>query len=68
MGIRQRFFEQLENISIEGIDIPLVLLLFFIILFVALRYGKKDDGKTVFDGGNPRMEKFDEKDDNEGFI
>jgi len=35
------FFSQLENISLEGLDIPLVILLYSLIL---LRHGKKDDG------------------------
>jgi len=68
MTIRQRFLEQLDNLSIEGVDISLGILLLIIILFVAFKFGKKDDGKTIFDGSNSHWETFDEKDDNEGFI
>ena len=68
MTVKQRFFELLDNISIEGVDITLGVLLFFMIVFVALRYGKKDDGKTIFNGGSRRMDTFDKKGDNEGFV
>lgn len=68
MTIKQRFFELLDNISIEGVDITLGFLLFFMIFIVALRYGKKDDGKTIFNGGSRRMDTFDKKGDNEGFV
>lgn len=66
--VKQRFFELLDNISIESVDITLGFLLFFMIVFVALRYGKKDDGKTIFDGGSRTMHTFDKEDDNEGFV
>ena len=68
MNVRQRFFELLDNISMEGVDITIGSLIFFMIVFVASRYGKKDNGKTIFDGSNHRMEKFDKKDENKGFI
>lgn len=68
MTVKQRFFELLDNISIEGVDITLGVLLFFMIVFVALRYGKKDDGKTIFNGGSRHMDTFDKKNDNEGFV
>jgi len=68
MTVKQRFFELLDNISIEGVDITLGVLLFFMIVFVALRYGKKDDGKTIFNGGSRDMDTFDKKNDNEGFV
>ena len=68
MTVKQRFFQLLDNISFDDIDAPLVILLSVIIIILALKFGKKDDGKTIFDGSKHRMETFDKKDDNEGFI
>ena len=50
MTIKQRFFQLLDDISVEGIDIPVTILIFIILLIFAFRFGKKDDGKTIFQG------------------
>jgi len=68
MTVKKRFFELLDNISIEGVDIPLTILIFIILLIVAFRFGKKDDGKTIFHGNEYDRGTFGKKDDNEGFI
>ena len=68
MTVIRKFLETLDNISFDDIDAPLVISLSVIIIILAFKFGKKDDGKTIFDGSNHRMETFDKKNDNEGFI
>ena len=68
MAVIRKLLETLDNISLDDIDVPLVILLSVIIIILAFKFGKKDNGKTIFDGSVHRMETFDKKDDNEGFI
>ena len=68
MSFIRKFLETLDNISLDEIDVPLVILITAIILIIAFKFGKKDDGKTIFNGGSDRMDTFDKKSDNEGFI
>ena len=68
MTIKQKFFQLLDDISVEGIDIPVTILIFIILLIIAFRFGKKDDGKTIFQGSEYNKGTFRGKDDNEGFI
>ena len=68
MTVIRKFLETLDNISLDDLDVPLVILITVTILIIAFKFGKKDDRKTIFDGSNRRMETFDKKDDNEGYI
>lgn len=67
MTVRQRFFKQLETISLDGIDIPLAIILFIIVIIIALKFGKKDEGKTIFTASQHHVKPFG-KDDTEGYI
>ena len=68
MTVIRKFLETLDNISFDDIDIPLVILLSVIIIILAFKFGKKDDGKTIFTGSEEYRRKYDDKNDNEGFI
>ena len=69
MTVIRKFLETLDNISFDDIDAPLVILLSVIIIILAFKFGKKDDGKTIFTGSEEYRRKYDDKkDDNEGFI
>ena len=68
MTVIRKFLETLDNISFDDIDTPLVILLSVIIIILAFKFGKKDDGKTIFTGSEEYRRKYDDKNDNEGFI
>ena len=69
MTVVRKILETLDNISFDDIDVPLVILLSVIIIILAFKFGKKDDGKTIFTGSEEYRRKYDDKkDDNEGFI
>jgi len=64
MRLRRKLLEQLDNISLNEIDIPLAILLFFAIIIIGFKFGKTDDGKTI---PSEPLKEF-RKDDNEGYI
>ena len=66
MTVIRKFLETLDNISLDDLDVPLVILITVTILIIVFK--KKEYGKTIFDGSNRSMETFDKKDDNEGYI
>lgn len=68
MAVIRKLLETLDNISLDDIDVPLVILLSVIIIILAFKFGKKDDGKTIFTGSEKYRRKYDDKNDNEGFI
>ena len=68
MTVIRKLLETLDNISLDDIDVPLVILLSVIIIILAFKFGKKDDGKTIFTGSEEYRRKYDDKNDNEGFI
>lgn len=68
MAVIRKLLETLDNISLDDIDVPLVILLSVIIIILAFKFGKKDDGKTIFTGSEEYRRKYDDKNDNEGFI
>ena len=68
MAVIRKLLESLDNISLDDIDVPLVILLSVIIIILAFKFGKKDDGKTIFTGSEEYRRKYDDKNDNEGFI
>lgn len=68
MSFIRKFLETLDNISLDEIDVPLVILITAIILIIAFKFGKKDDGKTIFTGSEEYRRKYENKNDNEGFI
>ena len=45
MAVIRKLLETLDNISLDDIDVPLVILLSVIIIILAFKFGKKDDGK-----------------------
>lgn len=68
MTVVRKILETLDNISFDDTDVPLVILLSVIIIILAFKFGKKDDGKTIFTGSEEYRRKYDDKNDNEGFI
>lgn len=68
MTVVRKILKTLDNISFDDIDAPLVILLSVIIIILAFKFGKKDDGKTIFTGSEEYRRKYDDKNDNEGFI
>jgi hypothetical protein len=68
MTVIRKFFETLDNTSLDDIDVPLVILITVIIIILAFKFGKKDDGKTIFTGSEEYRRKYENKSDHEGFI
>ena len=68
MAVIRKILETLDNISLDDIDVPLVILLSVIIIILTFKFGNKDDGKTIFTGSEEYRRKYDDKNDNEGFI
>lgn len=68
MTVVRKILETLDNISFDDTDVPLVILLSVIIIILAFKFGKKDDGKTIFTGSEEYRRKYDDRNDNEGFI
>lgn len=54
----------IEQLSIEGVDFAVVDLLVVIVLMLCFKYGKKDDGKTIFQ----QQDRHFDQEDNEGYI
>ncbi len=55
---------EIEQLSIEGVDYAVVGLLVVIVLMLCFKYGKKDDGKTIF----KQQDCYFDQDDNQGYI
>lgn len=68
MNVIRKFIENLDNTSLDDVDVPLIILITVIIIILALKFGKKDDGKTIFSGSEEYRRKYENKNDNEGFI
>ena len=68
MNVIRKFIENLDNTSLDDVDVPLIILITVIIIILAFKFGKKDDGKTIFSGSEEYRRKYENKNDNEGFI
>ena len=68
MNVIRKFIETLDNTSLDDVDVPLIILITVIIIILAFKFGKKDDGKTIFSGSEEYRRKYENKNDNEGFI